>query len=113
MADPLELRAVSRSYRTGDGTLVVLRAANLVLRPGEIVALVAPSGTGKSTLLHLAGLLERPDDGAVLVDGRDAGALADPARSGKARASAAGSAAITPRSVMSPVMSRAGVTSKP
>ena len=80
MSDPLELRAVSRTYRTGDGTLPVLRNADLVLRPGEIVALVAPSGTGKSTLLHLAGLLERPDTGAVLVDGRDAGTLPDPAR---------------------------------
>ena len=80
MSDPLELRAVSRSYKTGDATLNVLSGANLVLQPGEIVALVAPSGTGKSTLLHLAGLLERPDAGAVLVDGRDAGALPDPAR---------------------------------
>ena len=80
MSDPLALRAVSRAYRTGDGMLEVLRGADLVLRPGEIVALVAPSGTGKSTLLHLAGLLERPDGGAVLVDGRDAGALPDPAR---------------------------------
>ncbi len=80
MSDPLELRAVSRSYKTGDATLNVLSGANLVLQPGEIVALVAPSGTGKSTLLHLAGLLERPDAGAVLVDGRDAGTLPDPAR---------------------------------
>ena len=77
---PLELRMVSRTYRTGDATLAVLSGASLVLQPGEIVALVAPSGTGKSTLLHLAGLLERPDAGAVLVDGRDAGALPDPAR---------------------------------
>jgi ABC-type lipoprotein export system ATPase subunit len=37
--------------------------------PGETVALVAPSGTGKSTLLHLAGLLEHPDEGDVLVNG--------------------------------------------
>jgi lipoprotein-releasing system ATP-binding protein len=80
MADPLELRAVSRVYRTGDEALPVLRDASLTLRPGEIVALVAPSGTGKSTLLHLAGLLERPDGGAVLVDGRDAGTLPDPQR---------------------------------
>jgi lipoprotein-releasing system ATP-binding protein len=80
MSDPLVLRGVGRVYRSGGSELVVLRDANLVLHPGEIVALVAPSGTGKSTLLHLAGLLERPDSGAVLIDGRDAGALPDPAR---------------------------------
>jgi lipoprotein-releasing system ATP-binding protein len=80
MSDPLVLRGVGRVYRSGDEALTVLRDANLTLRPGEIVALVAPSGTGKSTLLHLAGLLERPDSGAVLVDGRDAGTLPDPAR---------------------------------
>ena len=56
---------------------MILEGADLVLRAGEIVALVAPSGTGKSTLLHLAGLLERPDGGQVLVAGRDAGALGD------------------------------------
>jgi lipoprotein-releasing system ATP-binding protein len=80
MSDPLMLRGVGRVYRSGGAELMVLRDADLVLHPGEIVALVAPSGTGKSTLLHLAGLLERPDSGAVLVDGRDAGALPDPAR---------------------------------
>jgi lipoprotein-releasing system ATP-binding protein len=51
-----------------------------VLSAGEIVALVAPSGTGKSTLLHLAGLLERPDAGEVIVEGRAAGTLSDDAR---------------------------------
>ncbi len=74
------MQEVYRTFRTGDATLQVLRGASLTLHAGEIVALVAPSGTGKSTLLHLAGLLERPDRGAVLVDGRDAGALPDPAR---------------------------------
>lgn len=74
---PLVLRGVTRSYRSGDTDLHVLRGADLVLRAGEIVALVAPSGTGKSTLLHLAGLLERPDAGSILVDGRDAGGLPD------------------------------------
>ncbi len=77
---PLSLRALRHGYRSGDGRLEVLRDAELSLRPGEIVALMAPSGTGKSTLLHLAGLLERPQGGAVLVDGRDAGRLADAER---------------------------------
>ena len=77
VADPLALRGVSRAYRSGDALLQVLDGADLTLRAGEIVALVAPSGTGKSTLLHLAGLLERPDAGVVLVDGRDAGQLPD------------------------------------
>ena len=76
----LELRALRRTFRSGDSVLHVLKEANLVLRAGEIVALVAPSGTGKSTLLHLAGLLERPDGGQVLVGGRDAGILPDAAR---------------------------------
>ena len=77
MSDPLVIQGVSRSYRSGDADLHVLQGADLVLRAGEIVALVAPSGTGKSTLLHLAGLLERPDTGVVMVDGRDAGQLPD------------------------------------
>ena len=77
---PLSLRALRHGYQSGDGRLEVLRDAELSLRPGEIVALMAPSGTGKSTLLHLAGLLERPQGGAVLVDGRDAGRLADAER---------------------------------
>ena len=76
-AAPLRLRGVRHGYRSGDEVLELLRGADLVLSPGEIVALVAPSGTGKSTLLHLAGLLERPDGGAVLVAGRDAAGLAD------------------------------------
>jgi lipoprotein-releasing system ATP-binding protein len=80
MNSPLALNSVSRAYRSGEETLQVLRGADLVLSAGEIVALVAPSGTGKSTLLHLAGLLERPDSGTVMVDGRDAGQLSDPER---------------------------------
>jgi lipoprotein-releasing system ATP-binding protein len=74
------LRDVRRIYRTEAGDLPVLRGADMSLHAGEIVALVAPSGAGKSTLLHLAGLLEKPDGGSVFVDGRDAGTLADAAR---------------------------------
>ncbi len=80
MSDPLVLRDVRRTYRTEAGDLPVLRGADLELHAGEIVALVAPSGAGKSTLLHLAGLLEKPDGGSVFIEGRDAGVLADAAR---------------------------------
>ena len=76
----LELRNVTRTYRSGESDLQILRGINLTLNPGEVTALVAPSGTGKSTLLHLAGLLERPTSGQVLIAGQDAGTLDDPAR---------------------------------
>jgi lipoprotein-releasing system ATP-binding protein len=80
MSNPLELRAISRTYRTDAGELPVLRGANLTLQAGEIVALAAPSGAGKSTLLHIAGLLDRPDQGAVIIEGRNAAELPDAAR---------------------------------
>jgi lipoprotein-releasing system ATP-binding protein len=80
MNEPLVLRAVTRVYRGDAGELPVLLGVDLTLGAGEIVALVAPSGAGKSTLLHVAGLLDRPDGGSVLIDGRDAGALPDAAR---------------------------------
>ena len=79
-AGPLALRGVRHGYQSGESRLEVLRGIDLSLRPGEIVALMAPSGTGKSTLLHLAGLLERTQQGEVLVDGRDAGRLSDTER---------------------------------
>lgn len=80
MSDPLILSGVCRTYRSEAGDLEILRGVNFVLKAGEIVALVAPSGTGKSTLLHLAGLLEQPDGGSVTIAGRNAGALSDAER---------------------------------
>jgi lipoprotein-releasing system ATP-binding protein len=80
VSDLLVLEGLRRVYKTEGGNLTVLDGASLTLARGEIVALVAPSGSGKSTLLHLAGLLEKPDGGKVLIEGRDAGALADEAR---------------------------------
>jgi lipoprotein-releasing system ATP-binding protein len=80
MSEALRLDGVARRYRSGEAELHVLRRVDLALEPGEIVALVAPSGTGKSTLLHIAGLLERPDEGRVLVGGQDSGQLADAER---------------------------------
>ena len=83
----LELAGVQRWFEQASGTLEVLRGVDLVVHPGEIVALVGPSGAGKSTLLQIAGLLERPSDGDIVLDGRSAGALSDGARTALRRLS--------------------------
>ncbi len=80
MLPVLELRGVRRVFKQAGNELVVLNGVDLVLQPGEVVALVGPSGTGKSTMLHVAGLLERPDGGAVLIGGEDCGRLNDERR---------------------------------
>lgn len=73
----LRLQSVVRTYGQGEHSLNILKSADFELRSGEIVALIAPSGTGKSTLLHLAGLLEYPDGGEIFINGRACGKLSD------------------------------------
>jgi lipoprotein-releasing system ATP-binding protein len=68
----LEADRLSKRYPTAaGGTLEVLRDASLTVRAGEIVAIVGESGTGKSTLLHLLGALDRPSSGTVRLNGLD------------------------------------------
>ncbi len=82
MSEPvLQLRGVVRQYQTGERTLDVLRGADLDVYPGEMVGLIGPSGSGKSSLLHAAGLLERPTAGQVFLQGQDCSRLKDKARS--------------------------------
>jgi lipoprotein-releasing system ATP-binding protein len=73
----LELKAVERYYLQGPKRLTILNGAEFTLKRGEMVALVAPSGTGKSTMLHAAGLLERPNGGDVIINNRACGRLSD------------------------------------
>ncbi|HWA62523.1 MAG TPA: ABC transporter ATP-binding protein [Caulobacteraceae bacterium] len=81
MSEPvLRLVGVKREYASGETTLHVLKGVDLEVRPGEIVGLIGPSGSGKSSLLHAAGLLEHPTEGKVFVEGRECGALGDKAR---------------------------------
>lgn len=76
----LSVRGLERTYVTGDRSLTVLRGVDLDVSPGEIVGLIGPSGSGKSSLLHAAGLLERPNAGQIFIDGQDCSTLNERAR---------------------------------
>lgn len=66
----LQATGVVKSYRGGDGGAIhVLSGVDLVVEPGEMVAVVGASGAGKSTFLHVLGALERPDAGTVTLAG--------------------------------------------
>jgi lipoprotein-releasing system ATP-binding protein len=77
---PLALDRVTRIYKQAGRELVVFREVSLSLRAGEIVALVGQSGAGKSSLLHIAGLLEAPSSGEVYIGGEAASRLPERAR---------------------------------
>lgn len=72
----LKLSGVERRY----GDLVVLEPSDFALRRGETAALLGPSGSGKSSLLHIAGLLEKPSAGEVTIDGVVTSTLSDAMR---------------------------------
>jgi len=76
----LSVRNVTRTYDTATGGLTVLKGVDLDVMPGEVVGLIGPSGSGKSSLLHAAGLLERPTSGEIRIDGADVGGLDERAR---------------------------------
>jgi putative ABC transport system ATP-binding protein len=67
----VEFCDIVKSYGAGPTEVRALTDVSLCVAPGEFVAVRGPSGCGKSTLLHLAGGLEDPSAGRVLVDGRD------------------------------------------
>ena len=73
----LAMRGLERTYRSGDKDLKVLTGADLDLDGGEVVGLIGPSGSGKSSLLHAAGLLEKPTGGSVFILERDCSKLSD------------------------------------
>jgi putative ABC transport system ATP-binding protein len=77
----LEMRQVSKVYRTELVETHALRALDLHVREGEFVAVTGPSGSGKTTFLNIAGLLESFTGGTYLLDGADVSGLSDDARS--------------------------------
>jgi putative ABC transport system ATP-binding protein len=66
----IELRAVTKVYRTGKLEYPALRGIDMTVPAGDMVAIVGPSGSGKSTILNMITGIDRPTAGEVLVDGR-------------------------------------------
>jgi ABC-type lipoprotein export system ATPase subunit len=73
----LELRRVSKTYRNGGQPVEVLHEISLALAPGTVTALVGRSGCGKTTVLNLAGAMDFPTSGEVLIDGRSTASLSE------------------------------------
>ena len=67
----LRAQDVWRVFETGAERLEILRGVDLEVRRGELLAILGPSGTGKSTLLHVLGALDRPTRGRVFLDSLD------------------------------------------
>ena len=66
----LETRQIYKQYQSGTTTLEVLRGVDFLLEQGGFLAVVGQSGSGKSPLLHVMGLLDAPDRGEVWLDGQ-------------------------------------------
>jgi lipoprotein-releasing system ATP-binding protein len=67
----LEAHGIRRTYELANETIPVLLGLDLVLERGERVAVVGASGSGKSTMIHILGLLDLPDSGSLQIDGED------------------------------------------
>ena len=71
----LKAENLSKSFTSGNTVLEILKGLHVNIRKGEMVAIVGASGVGKSTLLHILGLLENPTAGKVFYEGIDASGL--------------------------------------
>jgi putative ABC transport system ATP-binding protein len=73
----IELRDVTKTYRTGVLTVEAVRGVSLSILPGEYVAIMGPSGSGKSTLMHIVGCLDPLTSGSYLLAGQDVSRMSD------------------------------------
>ena len=73
----IALRGIERVFRVGGEEVHALRRVDLDIAAGEYLSIMGPSGSGKSSLLNVLGLLDRPNTGSYALDGRDVTALSD------------------------------------
>ena len=73
----LSARGLHKQYPMGTEHVAALRGVDVDVLPGDFIALRGPSGSGKTTLINLLGLLDVPDQGQLLINGRDSATLSD------------------------------------
>ena len=76
----IELKELTKSYKLGDVDVPVLKGISMKIREGTLLALMGPSGGGKSTLMNILGFLDTSSGGQYLLDGRDVTTLSANAR---------------------------------
>ena len=74
----IKVTALHKSFPMGTHTVNVLKGIDLEIAQGELIAIVGASGAGKSTFLHILGLLDRPSSGTIQFEGQDVFQLAEP-----------------------------------
>ena len=73
----LKTENLKKTYGSGEAKVEALRGVNLTVNKGEFLSIVGTSGSGKATLLHMLGGLDRPSSGKVIIDGKDIFSLKD------------------------------------
>ncbi len=76
----LKLEGLEKTFMSGGQPLTIFKNLDMKVEAGELVALVGQSGTGKSTLLQIAGLLDKPSAGRVVINGQNTGTMGEKAR---------------------------------
>ena len=71
----IEIKNLSKTFKTADGSLDALKNVSLTINDGDIYGVIGMSGAGKSTLVRCINMLERPTEGQILIDGVDMGSL--------------------------------------
>jgi len=78
----IRLDAVTKVYHAGTNEIRALDGVDLTIERGEFVAIMGASGSGKSTMMNIIGLLDRPTTGRYVFEGQDVGRISDDARAG-------------------------------
>jgi putative ABC transport system ATP-binding protein len=73
----IHLSQVKKDYNLGKTVVQAVKGVDLTIEKGDFISIAGPSGSGKSTILNMIGLIDKPTEGSVSIEGRDIGALQD------------------------------------